>query len=125
MSQRSITVTFEIPDDFLQTAALENIRASLEGHASKMAYVIRAKATVDDPPSKPSAGPEITGQVNAGGQVSEFRIPLEDSDVSYSQWSANNTVLWPRADLMAALAEAGREWWLDNRPATDNEGEES
>lgn len=52
MSQRSITVTFEIPDDFLQTAALENIRASLQRHTSTMAYVMSAKATIDEKEKK-------------------------------------------------------------------------
>lgn len=125
MSQRSITVTFDIPEDFLQTAALENIRASLERHAASMAYVIGAKATVEDPPSKVSHAPCITGKIEVGGQSSEFMIPLDNDSVMYSQWGADNTVLWPRVELVEGMAEEAREWWLDNRPANDNEGDES
>ena len=125
MSQRSITVTFDIPDDFLQTAALENIRASLERHAGSMAYVIGAKATVEDPPSKVSYEPCIMGKIEVGGQASEFMIPLDNDSVNYTQWGADNMVLWPRVELVEGMTEKAREWWLDNRPSNDNEGDES
>lgn len=123
MIQRSVTVTFDIPDDFLQTAALENIRVSLERHAGSMAYVVRANAEVDDPPSKISYDPVVTGRIEIGGQTSEFMLPLDNDSVRYTQWGADNTVLWPRTELVKALAEAGREWWLDNRPAEDDNDE--
>ena len=124
---RTLTVTFTLPDDYLTTAALERTRVGLELYAKGLAFCQGATVTIDEPPSEVSFDPCITGKVEVGGEVSEFMLPLDNDSARYSQWGASNTVLWPRTDLMYALAEAGREWWLDNRPATDedNEGEEA
>lgn len=118
--ERTMTVTFKVPEDYLTGSTMEHLRQAMQAYASTMAYTRGALVEIDDPPTE---GPEITGQVNTGGQVSKFRIPLDDDSVQYTQWGASNTVLWPRVDLMGALAEAGREWWADNRPANDNENE--
>lgn len=76
----------------------------------------------DTTPSPVSYDPCITGKVEIAGQTSEFLLPLVNDSVRYSQWGADNTVLWPRTDLMDALAGAAREWALDNiRPWGDDD----
>lgn len=73
--------------------------------------------------TEPSTDPCITGKVEVGGQASEFMIPMDNDSVEYSQWGATSTVLWPRTDLLRAMSEQAREWWLDNRPAVDDNTE--
>jgi hypothetical protein len=67
------------------------------------------------PPAPVSYAPCITGKIEIGGRVSEFMIPLDpESSTQYSQWGADNTVLWPRTDLLEKMHEVAREWVLDN-----------
>jgi hypothetical protein len=79
------------------------------------------KIIVPEPESPVSYSPCIMGTVDIEGAKSEFMVPFDNDSVKYSQWGADNTVLWPRVDLMDALADAAREWWLDNNPDTDAE----
>lgn len=120
---RTMTVALSVPED-VSDEKMGDWQAGLTAYAGSMLYVQGATVTIEEPPTE---GPEITGQINAGGQVSAFRIPLEEGSVRYSQWGASNTVLWPRTDLVSAIAEAGWDWWYLERPTTDedNEGEEA
>lgn len=122
--ERTMTVTFKIPEDFLTATSLGHIRSGLEAFANTMVYTQGARVTLEDPPAKVSDDPVITGRIEIGGQASEFMLPLDNDSVMYSQWGNSNTVLWPRVDLVEGMAREAREWWADNRPAKDNEGDE-
>jgi hypothetical protein len=75
---------------------------------------------VPDPASKVSYDPCIQGTITVGGRVSEFMIPFDKPDIQYSQWGADNTILWPRTDLLEGMAAASREWRLDNPDEEDS-----
>jgi len=86
------------------------------------ALELAALIVADTEPSPVSYAPCITGRVEIGDAVSEFMLPLDpESSTSYSQWGADNTILWPRTDLMEALADAAREWYIDNHEEEDSD----
>jgi hypothetical protein len=106
-------------------APIETAREGYDGDLEVSAVMVPVKdlerarelaalIVADTEPSPVSYDPCITGKVEIGGQTSEFLLPLDNDSVRYSQWGADNTVLWPRTDLMDALAGAAREWALDN-----------
>lgn len=122
MVERTMTVTFKIPEDFLTASSLEHIRRGLTAYANDMTFTQGAKVTLEDPPSKVSHAPCITGRIEIGGQASEFMLPLDNDSVRYSQWGADNIVLGQRVDLLEGMGDAARDWyWADGRPDEDNE----
>ena len=64
-------------------------------------------------PEQVTYDPCIQGTIDIEGSKSEFFIPFDRGDIGYSQWGADNTVLWPRVALLEGLATAAKEWWLD------------
>ena len=72
------------------------------------------KIIVPEPESPVSHDPCVQGVIEIGGRKSEFLLPLGRPDVKYSQWGADNTVLWPRADLLEVMADAAAEWVSEN-----------
>lgn len=105
---------------------VERLRMKLVTTAADLGGVIEAGVEGPTPPKEPASpvsyDPCITGTVEIAGIKSEFLLPLVNDSVRYSQWGADNTVLWPRVDLMDALAGAAREWALDNiRPWGDED----
>lgn len=76
---------------------------------------------------KLSAAPEVSyapciqGTIEIGDRKSEFLLPLANDSVKYSQWGADNTVLWPRADLLEVMADAAAEWVSENLCRTCHE----
>jgi hypothetical protein len=65
-------------------------------------------------PSPVSYDPCIQGTVEIEGRKSEFLILLDRDDVGFSQWGADNTVLWERVSLLDPLSVAAKEWALEN-----------
>lgn len=105
---------------------VERLRMALVTVAADMDHVIEAgvgPSTPAEDPSPVSHDPCVSGKIEIGGQVSEFLLPLLNDSVRYSQWGADNTVLWPRTDLLDAMAGAAREWALDNLRSEDDEEE--
>lgn len=100
------------------------VKASDLERARELAALIVADTEPTSASSKYTFDPVVTGRIEIGGQASEFMLPLDDDSVMYSQWGADNTVLWPRVSLVEGMAEEARGWWADNRPANDNENED-
>jgi hypothetical protein len=72
------------------------------------------KIIVPEDPSPVSYDPCIQGTVEIEGRTSEFLILLDRDDVGFSQWGADNTVLWERVSLLDPLSVAAKEWALEN-----------
>lgn len=72
------------------------------------------KIIVPEPESPVSYDPCIQGTVEIEGRTSEFLILLDRDDVGFSQWGADNTVLWERVSLLDPLSVAAKEWALEN-----------
>lgn len=68
----------------------------------------------DTEPQGVDFAPCVTGQVNIGGEVTEFMLPLLNDSVTYSQWGAPTFVLGPRVDLLEKMADGAREWAEEN-----------
>lgn len=83
-------------------------------------YAAIKKIIVPEPESPVSYDPCITGTIDIEGRKSEFMLLLDRADVGYSQWGADNTVLWPRTDLLEGMSASAKEWWLDNKPEEDD-----
>lgn len=97
-------------------------REDLE-RARELAALVVAD-TEPHPADNVSYAPCITGKVEIEGRVSEFLVSLDpESSTQYSQWGADNTVLWPRTDLLEKMAEVAREWVLDY-PENDEDDDE-
>lgn len=106
----------------LPSGTFDEVFRRLE-RARELAAVIVAD-TMPDPADNVSYAPCIEGVIDDGTHKSEFMIPLDtDSSTKYSQWGADNTVLWPRVDLLEALGDAAREWASENLPRDDEEGD--
>jgi hypothetical protein len=72
------------------------------------------KIIAPEDPSPVSYDPCIQGTVEIEGRTSEFLILLDRDDVGFSQWGADNTVLWERVSLLDPLSVAAKEWALEN-----------
>jgi hypothetical protein len=70
---------------------------------------------VPEDPSPVNYDPCITGTIDIEGRKSEFMLLLDRADVGYSQWGADNTVLWPRTDLLEGMSASAKEWWADQQ----------
>jgi hypothetical protein len=77
-------------------------------------YEAIKKIIAPEDPSPVSYDPCIQGTVEIAGRKSEFLILLDRDDVGFSQWGADNTVLWARVDLLDEMSKAAKEWALDN-----------
>ncbi|QWY82822.1 hypothetical protein PP641_gp082 [Arthrobacter phage SilentRX] len=106
-------------------AAMENFKHMPAGYTAadaakelepllERALELAALAVADTAPAAVDHTPCIEGSIMANGRRSEFLIPLDNPDVTYSQWGADNTVLWPRVELLENMAAPAREWALDN-----------
>lgn len=120
----AVTIHLRIPD-MLPDAVVERLSMQLVTYAADMNHVIEAgvgtPTPVPEPESPVSHDPCVQGTIEIAGVKSEFLIPLADDSVRYSQWGADNLVLWPRVDLLDAMAGAGREWALDNIRGDEDE----
>lgn len=100
------------------------VKASDLERARELAAVIVAD-TMPDPADNVSYFPCIEGVIDDGENKSSFMIPLDtNSSTKYINWGADNTVLWPRTDLLEAMSDAAREWAYENLPQ-DNDEEDS
>lgn len=77
-------------------------------------YAAVSKIILPEPESPVSYSPCLQGKVLIDGAESEFMIPLDRDDVGFSQWGADNTVLWERVSLLDPLSVAAKEWALEN-----------
>jgi hypothetical protein len=91
--------------------------------ALELAAILVADTMGVEPPtpSPVTYDPCITGTVDIEGRKSEFMFLLDRDDVGFSQWGADNTVLWDRVDLLDELSKTAKEWWLDNKPEEDED----
>lgn len=104
---------------------LEDGSYALRGHTN-----VPLKIEIQGDPSEPqphpadkvSYAPCITGKVEIGNGTSEFMLPLLDNSMGWTQWGAHNSVLGARVDLMEKLADAAREWALENMEEDDDDG---
>lgn len=87
-----------------------------ESEADKVYAAIKALEEGVEPPtpSPVSYDPCIQGTVEIEGRKSEFLFLLDRADVGFSQWGADNTVLWARVELLDEMSKAAKEWALDN-----------
>lgn len=79
------------------------------------------KILLPEPASPVSHAPCIQGTIEIGQRSSEFLIPLDRDDVGFSQWGADNTVLWARVDLLDEMSKTAKEWAIDNLCRTCHE----
>lgn len=79
--------------------------------AEQMAAI--EKILLPEPPSPVSYNPCIQGTIDIEGRKSEFLLALGRDDVGFSQWGADNTVLWERVELLDNLSRTAKEWWQD------------
>ena len=84
-------------------------------------YEAIKKIIVPEPESPVFYAPCIQGTIEAKGRKSEFMLPLDRDDVGFSQWGADNTVLWERVELLDELSKAAKEWALDNLRSDEEE----
>lgn len=82
------------------------------------------KILLPEPASPVSHAPCIQGVIEIEGRKSEFLLPLDRDDVGFSQWGADNTVLWARVDLLDELSKTAKEWAYNNLPSGTEDGDE-